>query len=188
MTFILNSLLGKSLVIVSLNLFLESYLFLFFGTYFLVSSFFLHLCVAFCTLDKAVTSLNLDRLVSCRRWPCQLAQPKLRIISQIFVIVQITVFFSWSLPVVEDGSIHQGSKGEDQNRHLDAVWLEGRPSGRSWKSFQEETGSWAFLPLLCWAWMHSHGWFSCTCLKTAHFLFYSPVALVNASPIYYQRS
>lgn len=43
------------------------YLVLLFGTYAIVSSFLLPLCVGFCTLNKIATFLSLDKLASLRR-------------------------------------------------------------------------------------------------------------------------
>lgn len=64
MTIIFNSLLGKSLISVLLSWFLDIYLVSFFEIYFLVSSFFLILCLGLCALNKIATSPGLDALGS----------------------------------------------------------------------------------------------------------------------------
>lgn len=63
MTIIFNSLLGKSLISF-IKLVLDIYLVSLFEIYFLVSSFFVILCLGLCALNKVATSPSLDILGS----------------------------------------------------------------------------------------------------------------------------
>lgn len=67
---ILESLLGKSNISISLWL-ISRHLILLFGTYFPISSFYLILCVGVCELDKTVISPHLHRLILCLKRPSQ---------------------------------------------------------------------------------------------------------------------
>lgn len=87
---ILNSLLGNSLISISITL-VSGDLFFCLG-HIPVSSFSLILYVDFCALDRIATFPVLTDWSHVRYELCQSAWPKFLVSSQTFVIIQVTIF------------------------------------------------------------------------------------------------
>lgn len=99
MTIVLNFLLGKSLISVSLRNFSEVLVCCFIWNMFLYL-FFLTLTVDFCALDKTTTFLSPEGVVLFRRWTLLFNHDFPVGFSQIFVVVQVDLCSEW-LPVFE---------------------------------------------------------------------------------------
>ena len=133
----LNCLSGKLLISISSGLFSgDLSCSFFFGTYSPVSSFSLTLCVGFSTLDKTVTSVLPSVRPHVGDEHQQSALLELLAASHTVVIVHAAVLVLSGSQQLRVCHGHPCPKGEDHSQHLEAGWLEARPSGCSWESVQ----------------------------------------------------